>query len=151
MQLRKFAHLPPGTQPEVNSQNIVGIVNTWHESKRVYQYHPKPLTHIYIYVCMFIYIFMYIWYPPPMDPGLVCLTFIFQCVMPCFAAWICVKMRGMPYSYTMCMPMQTDDKSNDISICNLKEIECIQECNNNSEILKNQLTIPRIKVRDSRI
>ena len=38
--------------------------------------------------------------------------------------------------YMIRMHVYRCDKSNDISICNLKEFECIQEYKNNSDIFK---------------
>ena len=58
--------------------------------------------------------------PPLMDPGLVRLTCIFQCLMLLFASWICVNIGGGSYMYMIRMHAYRCDKSNDISICNLK-------------------------------
>ena len=46
----------------------------------------QEFTHIHTYI--------YIYGTPPMDPGLVRLTCIFQCFMLIFASWICVKIGG---------------------------------------------------------
>ena len=43
------------------------------------------------------------------------------------------------------------DKSNDISTCNLKEFECIQEYKNNSDIFKKILKNMGFKIQDSRM
>ena len=56
------------------------------------------VVYVYIYMCSInivccIYIYIY-GTPPPMDPGLVRLTCIFQCFMLLFASWICVKIGG---------------------------------------------------------
>ena len=81
-------------------------------------------THVYIYIC-----------PPRMDPGVVRLTYFFQCAM-CFCFLDVVSKLGVPYAEMICMHAYICDTSNDISICNLKEkeLECIQENWRNSEL-----------------
>ena len=54
-----------------------------HDNIYIYTYYIDIDTYIYIYGT-----------PPPMDPGLVRLTCIFQCFMLLFASWICVKIGG---------------------------------------------------------
>ena len=49
--------------------------------------------------------------------------------------------------YVIRMHAYRCDKSNDISTCNLKEFECIQEYKNNSDILK---IIKNSGIQDSR-
>ena len=71
-----------------------------------------------------------------MDPGLVRLTCVFQS-----------KLGGGSYMYMIRMHAHRCDTSNDISICNLKEFECIQECNNNSDISK---VFKKSGIQDSR-
>ena len=57
---------------------------------------------------IYIYIYISVVPPPPrMDPGLVCLTCIFQCFMPLFASWICVKIWGC-HIHIRYACMQTD-------------------------------------------
>ena len=66
---------------------------------------------------------------------------VFDLYFPVFYASFCFLdlcqnwVRGL-YMYMIRMHAYRCDKSNDISICNLKEFECIQEYNNNSDFFK---------------
>ena len=84
-----------------------------------------------------------------MDPGLVRLT-CFSVVYFSFCFLDLCQNGGGSYMYMIRMHAYRCDKSNDISICNLKEFECIQEYKNNSDIFKyfqqfwdSRLKIPR--------
>ena len=51
--------------------------------------------YLYIHIVITLHIYIYVYgTPPPMDPGLVRLTCIFQWFMLLFASGICVKLGG---------------------------------------------------------
>ena len=73
-----------------------------------------------------------------MDPGFVSLTCVFPVVYSFF--WLLgfeSKLGGAMCIYMTCMHAHICDESKDISICNLKELEFIQEYSSNSEIFQN--------------
>ena len=55
---------------------------------------------------------------------------------------------GGSYRYMIRMHAYRCDKSNDISICNLKEFECIQEYKNNSDIFLKKIWESRFKIQE---
>ena len=95
-----------------------------------------------LYMCMMC---MYLYYvsiqiygtpPPPHGPWFGAVDLYF----PVFYAYFCFldlcQNWGGSYMYMIRMHAYRCDKSNDISTCNLKEFECIQEYKNNSDIFK---------------
>ena len=75
--------------------------------------------------------------PPPYGPwfGAVDLYFPVFYASFCFLD-LCQNLGGGSYMYMIRMHAYRCDKSSDISTCNLKEFECIQEYKNNSDIFK---------------
>ena len=103
---------------------------------------------LHVVKCIFLYniIYIYIYVAPPHGPWFGAFDLYFLVVYAIvLLLGLGVKIEGC---HMICMRAYICDKSNDISICNLKEFECIQEYLTNSDVFR-FLQMFGFKIKDS--